>query len=75
MLAISIDGFDLESNITAVLACINNIGPGLGAVGPMGNYGGYSYFSKIVLSLNMLLGRLEIIPMIILFSPTTWKKR
>ncbi len=75
MLTISIDGFDLESNITAVLACINNIGPGLGAVGPTGNYGGYSFFSKIILSFDMLLGRLEIMPMIILFSPTTWKKR
>lgn len=75
MLAISIDGFDLESNITAVLACINNIGPGLGVVGPTGNYGGYSFFSKIILSFDMLLGRLEIIPMVLLFSPTTWKKK
>lgn len=75
MLTISIDGFDLESNITAVLACINNIGPGLGTVGPTGNYGGYSFFSKIILSFDMLLGRLEIIPMLLLFSPTTWKKK
>ncbi|MBO5416160.1 MAG: TrkH family potassium uptake protein [Clostridia bacterium] len=74
-LAISVDGFSLETNLTATLACINNIGPGLAAVGPAGNFSGYSYFSKIVLSLAMLIGRLEIMPMIILFSPMTWKKR
>ena len=74
VLLISLDGFDMESNLTATLACFNNIGPGLGAVGPTQNYNGYSYFSKIILTLNMLLGRLEIMPMMILFSPFAWKK-
>lgn len=74
-LAISVDGFGVETNLTATLACINNIGPGLADVGPVGNFSGYSYFSKIILSLDMLFGRLEIMPMMILFSPMTWKKR
>lgn len=75
MLLLSFDFYDFETNMTATISTINNIGPIFGSIGPMGNCNGYSYFSKIVLSLNMLLGRLEIIPMIILFSPTTWKKR
>lgn len=75
VLAISVDDLSFESNLTATLACINNIGPGLDAVGPCGNFSGYSMFSKIILSLNMLLGRLEIMPIMILFSPITWKKR
>ena len=74
-LLLSIDGFDLTTNISATLACINNVGPGLNVVGPVGNFGGYSVLSKIILSLDMLLGRLEIIPMLILFSPTAWRKR
>ena len=73
-LLISIDNFGLETNLTATLACINNIGPGLGEVGPAGNFAGFSYFSKILLSLNMLIGRLEIMPMIIFLSPFAWKK-
>ena len=72
---ISIDGFGLETNLTATLACINNIGPGLGEVGPVGNFSGFSALSKTLLSLNMLIGRLEIMPMIILLSPLAWKKR
>ncbi len=68
------DHFDLETNLTAMLACLNNIGPGFGKVGPTGNYSGYTIFSKIVLSLDMLFGRLEIIPMILFFSPASWKK-
>ena len=74
-LLVSISGFGLESDLTAVLACINNIGPGLGEVGPAGNFGGYSALSKTVLSFTMLFGRLEIMPMLILFSPSTWRKR
>lgn len=72
---VSFDGFSFETNFTAALTCINNVGPGLGAVGPMGNFSGFSVFSKVLLSLNMLVGRLEIMPMVILFSPITWKKR
>lgn len=73
-LLISLDGFDLTTNLTAELACFNNIGPGLGMVGPMSNFSGFSPFSKMVLALNMLLGRLEILPMIVFFSPASWKK-
>ena len=75
VLIISVDGFSFETNFTAALACINNVGPGLGVVGPMGNFLGYSDLSTIILSLTMLIGRLEIMPMIILFSPFAWKKR
>lgn len=69
------DGFSFETNFSGVMACLNNIGPGFGTVGPTGNYADYSIFSKIVLSLDMLFGRLEIMPMIILFSPFTWRKK
>lgn len=75
VLLISFDGFSLETNFTAVLSCVNNIGPGLDTVGPMGNFSAFSAFSKIILSLDMLFGRLEIMPMLILFSPVAWKKR
>ena len=67
--------FDLESNFTAVAACINNVGPGLGAVGPNGSYADYSALSKIVLSFAMLLGRLEIYPLVLTLLPGTWTKR
>ena len=75
VLAIGIDGLSVESNITAVFACLNNIGPGLGAVGPTCNFGIFSNFSKIILSLNMLLGRLEIFPFLVLLSRSTWRRR
>ncbi len=74
MLLISLDGFSLETNVTAVLACLNNIGPGLDMVGPMGNFYPFSDFSKLVLSFDMLVGRLEIFPMLILFAPSAWRK-
>ena len=70
---ISVDGYSLETNITATIACLNNIGPGLKEVGPTGNFSGYSLFSQFLLTLNMLFGRLEIIPMAVLFSPFMWK--
>jgi len=73
-LMISVDGYDLETSLTAVVACFNNIGPGIGAVGPMGNYSIFSGFSKLVLSISMLLGRLEIFPLIMLFSPSIWRR-
>ena len=70
------DSFDLETNITATVTCFNNVGPGLGKfIGPAGNFSGYSAFSKVVLSFAMLFGRLEILPMMIAFSPSTWTKR
>ncbi len=74
LLLISIDGFSLETNITAVLACLNNIGPGLDMVGPTGNFSQFSWFSKLILSFDMLVGRLEIFPMLILFVPSAWRK-
>ena len=72
---ISIDGFDFATNFTASLACISNVGPGLGAVGPYGSFSEFSNFSKFLLSIEMITGRLELFPMLILFSPKTWKKR
>lgn len=71
---ISLDGFSIGTNITAVLACFNNIGPGLEAVGPTCNFAGYSTFSKLVLIMDMLAGRLEIFPILALFSRGTWKQ-
>ena len=66
--------YDIETNFSAVVACISNIGPGLGAVGPMGNYAGYGPFAKIVLSILMLCGRLELFPILVLFHPAIWRK-
>ena len=74
LLLITIDNRDLVTNFTAVLATINNIGPGLEGVGPASNFADFSVFSKIVLTFNMIAGRLELFPMLILFSPATWKK-
>ncbi|SEL90050.1 trk system potassium uptake protein TrkH [Butyrivibrio sp. ob235] len=75
ILLISFDEFDYETNFTAVAATLNNIGPGLGMVGPTGNFSAYSDLSKIVLMFDMLAGRLELLPMLILLSPRTWAKR
>ena len=72
---ISLDGFSTGTNFSAVLACFNNIGPGLEAVGPTCNFSAYSNLSKLVLSWAMLAGRLEIFPMLVLFSRDTWKRR
>lgn len=74
LLIVSLDGFDFETNFTAVAATFNNIGPGLGKVGPVSNFSAYSILSKVVLSLDMLIGRLEIFPILLLFAPSTWKK-
>ena len=74
-LLISIDGFSIGTNLSAVLACFNNIGPGMEAVGPLCNYGAYSDFSKFILSLAMLAGRLEIFPILALLSRGTWKQK
>lgn len=74
-LLISVDGFSVTTNLTAVLSCFNNIGPGLEAVGPTCNFSGFGLFSKIILIIDMLAGRLEIFPILILFSRTTWGRR
>lgn len=73
-LLVSIDDFSMETNLTAVMACMNNIGPGLDVVGPTGNYALFSPFSKVILSVDMLLGRLEIFPILVLFSRHTWDR-
>ena len=70
---ISLDGFSVGTNFSAVLACFNNIGPGLEAVGPTCNYAAYSTLSKLVLIVDMLAGRLEIFPILVLFSRSAWK--
>jgi trk system potassium uptake protein TrkH len=72
---ISLDNFSVGTNFTAVVACFNNIGPGLEAVGPTCNFSGFSDFSKLVLIFDMLAGRLEIFPILVLFSKSTWKQR
>ncbi len=75
ILLVSLDGLSVETNLSAVIACFNNIGPGMAAVGPMCNFSVYSYFSKLVLIFDMLAGRLEIFPILILLSRSTWRKR
>ncbi|MEE0967920.1 MAG: TrkH family potassium uptake protein [Clostridia bacterium] len=72
---ISFEPFDIETNLSAAVSCFNNVGPGFAAVGPSSSYAGYTPFSKAVLSLAMLFGRLEIFPLIIAFSPFTWSKK
>lgn len=75
MFIVSFDEFDVTTTVTSVIATLSNIGPGLEMVGPTGNYAAFSSLSKIVLSFCMLAGRLEIYPMLILFSPSLWKKK
>ena len=74
-LLISLDEFSLTTNFTAVLACFNNVGPGLDGVGPTCSYAAYSTFSKLVLTVDMLAGRLEIFPILALFSRGSWTYR
>ena len=75
LLLITLDNRDMVTNFTAIAATINNIGPGLAGVGPTSNYAAFSQFSKLVMTFDMIAGRLELFPMLILFSPATWKKR
>ena len=74
LIIISFDNFDFTTNFTAVLSAFNNIGPGLSKVGPAGNFSEFSNLSKYVLSFDMIAGRLEIFPMLILLSPATWRR-
>ena len=75
LLIITLDNFDLVTNFTAVTSALNNIGPGLSTVGPAGNFSDFSILSKVVLIFDMLAGRLELFPMLILFSPATWQRK
>ena len=74
LVIISLDGFSFETNFTAVVATLSNIGPGLGLVGPTGNFAAFSNLSKIVLSLCMLIGRLEVFPILMLVAPSAWRQ-
>lgn len=74
-LLLSLEQFDLVTTFTALASCINNIGPGLEMVGPMGNFAAFSPAAKLLLSFDMLVGRLEIFPMLLLFAPSIWKRR
>lgn len=74
VLLVSLDNFDFTTNFTAVVATLNNIGPGLELVGPSGNFSHFGFLSKYVLMFDMLAGRLELFPLLLLFSPATWKK-
>ena len=75
VLIVSLDGKDLITTVTAVIATFNNIGPGLGMVGPTGNFSHFSAVSKFVMSMDMLLGRLEIFPILFLLSPGSWNRK
>ena len=74
VLLISFDGYDLETNLTAVLSAVSNIGPGFNLVGPTRNFSIFSDFSTFVLSMDMLIGRLEIFPMLMLVAPSAWRQ-
>ena len=75
VLLVSLDGYDGSTTLTAVMATFNNIGPGLGLCGPAGNFAFFSPFAKVILCLDMLLGRLELYPMLVLLMPSTWRKK
>lgn len=75
VLLVALDNFDFESTFTAVITCLNNVGPGMAMVGPTGNFSAFSPLSKLVLTADMLLGRLEIFPMLLIFAPSVWRGR
>ncbi len=74
-LLLGLDTFSYTTNFSAVATCLNNVGPGLDAVGPVCNFSGFSAFSKLILSFDMLAGRLELLPMVVLLAPSTWRRR
>ena len=75
VLLVAVDNQDFTTNFTAVLTTLNNVGPGLARVGPIENFSHFSYFSKLILSMDMLVGRLEILPMLMLFAPQVWRTK
>ena len=74
-LLISLNGFDTATTFTSVVSCLNNVGPGLEMIGPTGNYAAFSIFSKLVFCFDMLAGRLELFPILVLFAPRTYKAK
>ncbi len=75
ILIVSLDGFDFTTNVTGVISCMSNIGPGLALVGPTGNFSIFSPIIKLVLSVDMLFGRLEVFPLLMIMTPTFWKRK
>lgn len=73
-LVVALDNFSFGTTFTAVVSCIGNVGPGLELVGPMGNYSAFSALSKLVLTLCMIVGRLELLPILVLFSKSAWSR-
>ena len=73
-LAVSLDNFSFATSFTAALTCMSNVGPGLDVVGPAGNFAAFSHASKLILSACMVIGRLEIFPILVLFSRGAWKR-
>lgn len=73
-LVISLDSFGFDVSFSAAVTCLNNVGPGLSSIGPYGNFSEFSWLSKLVLTADMLIGRLEIFPVLVTLSPRTWKK-
>ena len=74
-LVLSLDDFSMLTNLTASITAVNNVGPGFEMVGPAGSFADYSHFSKFILSFAMLFGRLEIFPLLIALTPSTWRKK
>jgi len=74
VIIVSLDNFDFMTSFSAVIATISNIGPGFEFVGPMGSFADFSNLSKLVMTACMILGRLEVIPVLVLFAPSIWKK-
>ena len=75
VLLVSIDNMDFATTFSSVMATLNNIGPGIGGVGPAGNFSQFSVFSKLVFCFDMLAGRLEIFPFLMLFAVPIWRKQ
>ncbi|MPN54796.1 Trk system potassium uptake protein TrkG [bioreactor metagenome] len=74
VIIVSLDNFDFMTSFSAIMATISNIGPGFQVVGPMGNYADFSNLSKIVMTFCMIVGRLEVIPVLVLFAPSIWRR-
>ena len=74
IILVSFENFDFDTTISSVVSCMGNIGPGLSMVGPVGNFSQFSDFSKLIFCVDMLFGRLEVFPMLILFSPSLWRR-